>query len=131
MSWEATASHQARGACRPGRRQGPLRRRAARRHPGQAPAHRGLLRNDLIALGLLQHAIGRGWSVPGDLALVGYDDIEFAAAAAVPLTSVRQPRQELGRTAAELVLDDGNNPKHEHRQVVFTPTLVARSSTIG
>jgi LacI family transcriptional regulator len=87
--------------------------------------------NDLIALGLLQHAIGRGWSVPGDLALVGYDDIEFAAAAAVPLTSVRQPRQELGRTAAELVLDEGTNPQHEHRQVVFTPTLVARSSTIG
>ena len=87
--------------------------------------------NDLIALGLLQHAIGQGWRLPDDLALVGYDDIEFAAAAAVPLTSVRQPRQELGRTAAELVLDEGSNPEHEHRQVVFTPTLVARASTTG
>lgn len=87
--------------------------------------------NDLIALGLLQHAISHGWSVPRDLALVGYDDIEFAGAAAVPLTSVRQPRQELGRTAAKLVLDEGSNPAHRHEQVVFTPTLVARASTIG
>jgi LacI family transcriptional regulator len=86
--------------------------------------------NDLIALGLLQYAISCGWRVPADLALVGYDDIEFAAAAAVPLTSVRQPRQELGRMAAELVLDEATNPRHEHRQVNFMPTLVARASTL-
>jgi len=87
--------------------------------------------NDLIALGLLQQAIGRGWSVPGDLAIVGYDDIVFAGAAAVPLTSVRQPREELGRTAARLVLDESGNPDHRHEHVVFTPALVARASTIG
>lgn len=85
--------------------------------------------NDLIALGLLQQSIANGRSVPGDLAIVGYDDIEFAAAAAVPLTSVRQPRQELGSRAAELVVDESANPLHEHQQVVFTPTLVARAST--
>ena len=87
--------------------------------------------NDLVSLGLLQHAMRRGWKVPDDLALVGYDDIDFAAAAAVPLTSVRQPREELGRTAAELVLEEASNPDHQHQQVVFTPTLVARASTIG
>ena len=85
--------------------------------------------NDLTALGLLQHTIGSGARVPEQLAIVGYDDIEFAAAAAVPLTSVRQPRRELGRTAAELVLDEASNPEHEHRQVLFTPELVAREST--
>ncbi len=87
--------------------------------------------NDLLALGLLQHAISSGVRVPEELAIVGYDDIEFAAAAAVPLTSVRQPRQLLGRTAAELVLDEAGNPEHTHRQVLFTPELVARSSTLG
>jgi LacI family transcriptional regulator len=87
--------------------------------------------NDLLALGLLQHAISSGVRVPEELAIVGYDDIEFAAAAAVPLTSVRQPRQLLGRTAAELVLDEATNPDHTHRQVLFTPELVARSSTLG
>jgi LacI family transcriptional regulator len=87
--------------------------------------------NDLVALGLLQHAISSGVRVPEELAIVGYDDIDFAGAAAVPLTSVRQPRQLLGRTAAELVLDEASNPRHQHRQVLFTPELVARASTLG
>jgi LacI family transcriptional regulator len=87
--------------------------------------------NDLVALGLLQQTIAGGFRVPDDLAIVGYDDIEFAAAAAVPLTSVRQPRQQLGRTAAELVIDEATNPGHTHQQVVFTPELVARTSTLG
>jgi LacI family transcriptional regulator len=53
--------------------------------------------NDLVALGVLQEMTRRHIRVPGDLAIVGYDDIDFAAAAAVPLSSVRQPRDELGR----------------------------------
>lgn len=87
--------------------------------------------NDLIALGLLQQAITSGTRVPEELAIVGYDDIDFAAAAAVPLTSVRQPRQQLGRTAAELVLAEATDADHEHQQVLFTPELVARTSTLG
>ncbi len=86
--------------------------------------------NDITALGLLQQCIGAGRSVPGDIAIVGYDDIEFAGAAAVPLTSVRQPRQELGITAARLVVDESFEG-HEHEQVVFVPELVARASTLG
>jgi LacI family transcriptional regulator len=85
--------------------------------------------NDLIALGLLQQCVGRGLRIPEDLAIVGYDDIDFAAAAAVPLTSVRQPRLQLGRTATELLLDEVSNPDHEHQQILFTPELVARAST--
>ncbi len=87
--------------------------------------------NDLLALGLLQQCVSLGLRVPEDLAIVGYDDIEFAAAAAVPLTSVRQPRQLLGRTAAELLLDESSNPDHEHQRVTFTPELVVRTSTRG
>ena len=60
--------------------------------------------NDLLALGLLQDTLRRGLSVPGDLAIVGYDDIDFAAAAALPLTSVRQPRYQLGKAAMEMLL---------------------------
>ncbi|NLG22902.1 MAG: LacI family transcriptional regulator [Actinomycetales bacterium] len=87
--------------------------------------------NDLLALGLLQQAVTTGRRVPDDLAIIGYDDIEFAAAAAVPLTSVRQPRQQLGETAARLILDETDNPDHQHESVVFTPELVARRSTLG
>lgn len=87
--------------------------------------------NDLLALGLLQHLITSGRRVPEDLAIVGYDDIDFAAAAAVPLTSVRQPRQLLGARAASLLLNETSNSAHRHEQVVFTPELVARTSTLG
>jgi LacI family transcriptional regulator len=96
----------------------------ARRRPTAA-----FCANDLLALGLLQQTIGSGQRVPDDLAIVGFDDIDFAAAAAVPLTSVRQPRQELGRTAARLVLDEATNPAHVHEQATFIPELVARAST--
>lgn len=85
--------------------------------------------NDLVALGLLQHTIATGRSVPQDLAIVGYDDIDFAGAAAVPLTSVRQPRHKIGRIAARLVLDESANPDHQHERVVFKPYLVVRAST--
>jgi LacI family transcriptional regulator len=85
--------------------------------------------NDLVALGVLQQCVEVGMTVPDDLAIVGYDDIEFAAAAAVPLTSIRQPRRNLGRAATQLLLDEATNPEHQHRQVTFTPDLVARAST--
>ena len=85
--------------------------------------------NDLLALGLLQHCVSSGRTVPDDLNIVGYDDIDFAAAAAVPLTSVRQPRHLLGRRAAELLLDEATNPEHEHVNQLFTPELIVRRST--
>jgi LacI family transcriptional regulator len=86
--------------------------------------------NDLIALGLLQEMTRRQIRVPDDLAIVGYDDIEFAAAAAVPLSSVRQPRQQLGRTAAQLLLEEALGADgHQHRQVIFQPELVVRQSS--
>jgi LacI family transcriptional regulator len=86
--------------------------------------------NDLLALGVLQEMTLRGLRVPQDVAIVGYDDIEFAAAAAVPLSSVRQPREQLGRTAAELLMEEvDHGDRHEHRHVVFQPELVIRDSS--
>jgi LacI family transcriptional regulator len=86
--------------------------------------------NDLVALGLLQEMTQLGIRVPEDLSIVGYDDIDFAAAAAVPLTSVRQPRQLLGRTAVELLLAEADaGPDHVHQQVVFEPELIVRASS--
>lgn len=87
--------------------------------------------NDLVALGLLQHAILSGLHVPDDLAIVGFDDIDFASAAAVPLTSVRQPRSELGAAAARLLRAEAADSDHVHEQLTFTPELVARASTLG
>ena len=88
--------------------------------------------NDLLALGVLQALFSAGLDVPRDMAIVGYDDIEFASAAAVPLTSVRQPAATMGSLAAELLLEEttGRAEAHEHRQVVLQPELVVRASTL-
>ncbi|MPY98030.1 MAG: LacI family DNA-binding transcriptional regulator [Actinophytocola sp.] len=107
-------------------------RKAGERLAGRPASNRptaAFCANDMLALGLLQQCVALRMAVPDDLAIVGYDDIDFAAAAAVPLTSVRQPRRELGRRAAELLLAETTDPNHEHQQVVFTPELVVRSST--
>lgn len=86
--------------------------------------------NDLLALGLLQAITGtRALRVPDDIALIGYDDIDFAAGAAVPLTSVAQPRFELGRLAMDLLLQQADDPDRPFERIVLKPTLVARSST--
>ena len=86
--------------------------------------------NDLLALGVLQEMTASRIRVPDSISIVGYDDIDFAAAAAVPLSSVRQPRHQLGRTAAQLLLDEALGDKsHQHRQVVFEPELVVRQSS--
>jgi LacI family transcriptional regulator len=86
--------------------------------------------NDLLGLGVLQEMTASRIRVPDSISIVGYDDIDFAAAAAVPLSSVRQPRHQLGRTAAQLLLDEAlGEASHQHRQVVFEPELVIRQSS--
>lgn len=85
--------------------------------------------NDLVALGALQALTLAGLRVPDDMAIVGYDDIDFAASAAIPLSSVRQPAQELGHTAAGLLLDAIDAPEATTRHVVLEPELVVRQST--
>ncbi|GAA2749990.1 LacI family DNA-binding transcriptional regulator [Amnibacterium kyonggiense] len=87
--------------------------------------------NDLVALGVLQ-AVGLlgGLRVPDDLAIVGYDDIEFAASAGVPITSVRQPRDRMGATAVDLLLAEIDGAT-ERSRIVLQPELVVRASSAG
>lgn len=88
--------------------------------------------NDLIAVGTLQALVMQGHvRVPEQIALVGYDDIDFAAAAVVPLTSIRQPSREIGRIAVGILLEEAADPDLPPRQVVFQPELVVRASSVG
>jgi LacI family transcriptional regulator len=88
--------------------------------------------NDLLAVGMLRGLLQAGVGVPGEVALIGYDDIDFAAASAVSLSSIRQPTHQLGRIATELLLDECDNPDtHAHQQVVFQPELIVRESAGG
>lgn len=83
--------------------------------------------NDQMALGLLHAAREAGLDVPGDLSVVGFDDIPEAAHFAPPLTTVRQDFAELGRRCVELLLgpEDGAEPT---RGAVM-PELIVRAST--
>nr|MCW2728273.1 LacI family transcriptional regulator [Aeromicrobium sp.] len=88
--------------------------------------------NDLVALGVLQALTLRGIKVPDDIAIVGYDDIDFASSAAIPLSSVRQPAQTMGSTAASLLLDVIADPATSTVQhITLKPELVVRRSTEG
>ena len=91
--------------------------------------------NDLLALGVLQACVSHGVRVPDDLAIIGYDDVDYAANAAVPLSSIRQPRRALGERAAELLLEEIETTRrgepHQHQVVRFDPELVVRRSTLG
>ena len=88
--------------------------------------------NDLLGLGVLQALVleRETLRVPEDIAVIGYDDIEWAASAVVPLSSVRQPREQLGRTALEALLARGAEGLRAGA-VRFAPELVARRSTTG
>jgi LacI family transcriptional regulator len=109
-------------------------RDAAARLLGMSPRPTAVFcANDLLAFGVLQALFGAGVSVPDDIALVGYDDIEFASAAAVPLTSVRQPAARMGRLAAELLIEETGEDAagHCHQQIVLQPELVVRGSSLA
>lgn len=85
--------------------------------------------NDLLAMGLLHRLRERGLSVPDDVAITGFDDIEFAEYAEVPLTTVRLPQFELGRRAAALLLDMLNEKGPEGPvQILLEPQLIVRKS---
>jgi len=87
--------------------------------------------NDLLAMGVLQafNMLG-SVRVPEDIALIGYDDIDFAAAAVVPLSSIRQPASLIGYTAVDLLLKEAaSGGEFTPDQVVFQPELVVRAST--
>jgi LacI family transcriptional regulator len=87
--------------------------------------------NDLVAMGVLQALMMQDADivVPRDVALIGYDDIDFASAAVVPLSSIRQPSALIGQTAVEILLEQASDPSTPPRQVVFEPELVVREST--
>ncbi|KQM13619.1 LacI family transcriptional regulator [Plantibacter sp. Leaf171] len=89
--------------------------------------------NDLLAMGVLQAFSMLGSvRVPEDIALIGYDDIDFASAAVVPLSSIRQPSALMGHTAVELLLSEAAaGVRGVPEQIVFQPELVVRQSTVG
>lgn len=86
--------------------------------------------NDLLAIGVEHGLLQAGVRIPEDVAIVGYDDIEFAQNALIPLTSIRRPRHALGRTALDILLSTLHGRSHtEYSTVSFSPTLIPRASS--
>lgn len=101
-------------------------RRAAAALLARRPRPTALLAmSDELALGAMAAAADAGLAVPGDVSIVGFDDVPAAADAHPPLTTVRQPHREKGRRAAELLLRPAATAD-EHRLPV---ELVVRAST--
>lgn len=88
--------------------------------------------NDMLALGLEAELLRSGLRIPDDVAIVGYDDLVWASVASVPLTTVRQPRRELGRFAVDMVMELVLHPSKQDQlrsnHVVLQPELVVRES---
>lgn len=87
--------------------------------------------NDLTALGAMRTLRAHGLRIPDDMAVVGYDDVNFASMLTTPLTSVRQPTHELGRVAADLLLRAAASEGRVAQHVEFRPELIVRASSAG
>ncbi|WP_371501873.1 LacI family transcriptional regulator [Kitasatospora sp. NBC_00374] len=84
--------------------------------------------SDVMAAGAMQVLRAAGRRVPQDVAVIGFDDSIVARHTDPPMTSVRQPIEEMGRTMARLLLEEISAPGRAHRQVVLATELVVRES---
>ncbi|MEV0793178.1 LacI family DNA-binding transcriptional regulator [Kribbella sp. NPDC050459] len=85
--------------------------------------------NDKAAVGALQAARERGLSVPGDVSIAGFDDLDLSRATTPQLTTVRQPLQEMGRMAVSLLIRLLDRHALEALHVELATTLTPRAST--
>jgi LacI family transcriptional regulator len=86
--------------------------------------------NDIAAIGAIRALKDVGLTVPGDVSVVGFDDIQSAAYSTPSLTTVRQPLTEMGQRGAQVLLDRIAHRENDHpSEIVMAPELVIREST--
>ncbi|WP_455356317.1 LacI family DNA-binding transcriptional regulator [Streptomyces sp. SYSU K217416] len=85
--------------------------------------------SDMMALGAIRAARGRGLGVPRDVSVVGFDDSPLIAFTDPPLTTIRQPVQAMGQAAVRTLLEEISGTPAPHSEFVFMPELVVRGST--
>jgi len=83
---------------------------------------------DVIAIGAIEAILETGKSVPEDIRVGAYDDIDFAAYLKVPLTTIRQPKYLLGEKATELLIEKIKTKNSESKHIILDPELIVRRS---
>lgn len=86
--------------------------------------------NDALAVGVVNALVAdAGTGVFRDIRVIGYDDLQIASNAVVPITSIRQSSDKIGRSAIELLEELVNSTEPAHRRIVYDPILVVRATT--
>jgi LacI family transcriptional regulator len=85
--------------------------------------------NDTSAIGAIRALQDLGLNVPGDVSVIGFDDIKVSAFNNPRLTTIRQPLSNMGRIAAQCVLNRLNGSERFRKQITVEPELVVREST--
>ncbi len=88
--------------------------------------------NDMTALGSMNEILSHGISIPEEMSIVGFDNIDFSQMSQPALTTIIQPNYEMGRLACQLLLDmlnrENNDPDNNSKEVVLEPQLIERGS---
>lgn len=88
--------------------------------------------NDFIALGAIRALMEQGRRIPEDISIVGFDDIALSSIYMPALTTIRQPKYEMGQKAAEIILEEIREKasgRKESKQIILEPSLVIRETT--
>jgi len=96
----------------------------------QATPQAFFVENDLMALGVIHGIKESGLRVPDDIAVVGFDDITLAAFPEIGLTTVRQPKYEMGRLAADILVDLIMTGTLVPKRHILEPELIVRTSSV-
>lgn len=84
--------------------------------------------NDIMAMGVIKAATENGISVPEELSVMGYDDIEMSNLCSPALTTIHQPKYQVGLKAVTMLMQCLNRPEDKYRQIWMDTRLVARES---
>lgn len=84
--------------------------------------------NDAMAVGVYHALYQAGLQIPQDMAVMGYDDIELARYLSPPLSTIHQPKNELGELAIDTLIHRLRHPDVSQQTLVLTPELIVRGS---